>query len=75
VEVVQEGFIHAQSQFVCCHTVYSTSCMKFPVFWFFDRPVFTNIKLDTNIGITESGSEMAYSICCRSMDGKVLLTA
>lgn len=60
---------------LCCHTVCSTSRMKFPVFWFFDRPVFANIKFDTNIGITESGSEMAYSICCRSTDGKVLLTA
>jgi len=37
--------------------------------------VFTNINFDTNIGITESGSEMAYSICWRSMDMKMLLTA
>lgn len=51
VEVVQEGFIHTQGSFtgrfytytnpicvLCCHTVYSPSCMKFPVFWFFDIP-------------------------------------
>lgn len=39
---------------LCCHTVYSPSRMKFPVFWSLTYLVFTNINFDTNIGITKS---------------------